>query len=63
MTKLRGGCSTGIRGHLCRSMCRIYVRMEREQDCEKCTQTGECEALVDQVLAFVDTQRGEHEEV
>lgn len=63
MTNLPGGRSNSIRGHLCRSMCRIYVRMDRDQDCEKCTRAAECEAQVDEILAFVDAQRIEHEEI
>ncbi len=52
----RGGLASGINGHLCLTLCRVYIQVEGEQLCEGCTLSDKCEAMVDEILTYLEDQ-------
>lgn len=55
MINQRGGLSAGIRGFLCKILCQHNLYKTHSQNCENCVQPEQCEKLVDEMNAYIES--------
>ena len=57
METQRGGLASGIKGQLCKTLCRLYIHIESDQNCSSCSFPEKCEAMAEDILKYSADRR------